>query len=158
IHHAGESIRYGTQSPAVRCQEAEKDLAQARQLALAFGQDMQPIERTLLIVNQLRTTGNVTLVGAMTPSPDLPPANFEKGAPGMQGPALGQAPVSPRMREALQKLDQARLELRNGDTSIARRLAEEAINGGARDQGLAVLRSIDAEERGQQALSANRAF
>ncbi|HEY7307799.1 MAG TPA: hypothetical protein VH643_00425 [Gemmataceae bacterium] len=158
IHHAGESVRYGTQAPAVRCQEAEKDLAQARQLALAFGQDMQPIERTLLMVNQLRTTGNVTLVGAMTPSADLPPTNFEKVAPGMQGPALGQAPVSPRMREALQKLDQARLELRNGDTSIARRLAEEAINGGAREQGLAVLRSIDAEERGQQALSANRAF
>src|SRR5262249_51341688 len=44
------------------------------------------------------------------------------------------------------------------ETTLARRLAEEAINGGAREQGLAVLRSIDAEERGQQALSANRAF
>ncbi|HEY7425906.1 MAG TPA: hypothetical protein VH682_16870, partial [Gemmataceae bacterium] len=162
VHHAGEIIRYGTQAPAVRCQQAEKDLGQARQLAAAFGQDMQPIERTLLMVNQLRNGGGVTLVGAPpTPGGMLPAPSIDQGRTGAgpTGPSVG--PASPPVgmpSEALQKLDQARLELSKGETTLARRLAEEAINGGAREQGLAVLRSIDAEERGQQALSANRAF
>src|SRR5262249_24737788 len=156
---AGEILRYGTQAPAVRCQEAEKDLAQARQLAVAFGQDMQPIERTFVVVHQLRcgNDGGLALVGApTTPGGMLPPAGIDKGANGANTRLGGRAPApSP---EALQKLEQARLELSKGETAIARRLAEEAINGGAREQGLAVLRSIDAEERGQQSLSANRAF
>jgi len=148
VHHAGETIRYGTQAPAARCQEAEKDLLQARQLAAAFGQDMQPIEQTDAAVRQLRSSGGVTLVGGPpAPGSMLPPAGIEKA-----GPAADQT------ARAMELLDKARLELRRGETATARRLAEEACNCGARDQGLAVLRSIDTEEFNQRSLRANRAF
>jgi type II secretory pathway component GspD/PulD (secretin) len=159
VHHAGEVLRYGTQAPMARCQDAERDLAQARQLAIAFGQDMQPIETTLRMINQLRTTGNVTLVSAPSePGNQLSPnsidaAGFPEGTPpGPQGAPRGQS------FQPMQLLDQARLELRSGETANARHLAEEAVKLGAGEAGLAVLRSIDAEEVAQNRRRANRTF
>jgi type II secretory pathway component GspD/PulD (secretin) len=153
VHHAGETIRYGTQAPAARCQEAEKDLAQARQLAAAFGQDMQPIERTEIAVRQLRSSGGVTLVGGpAAPGTMLPPGSIEKG-----GSSTAEQ-SSTKLARGMELLEKARMELRSGETATARRLAEEAINSGAREQGLAVLRSIDTEEFNQRGLRANRAF
>ncbi len=153
LTHANETVRFGTQAPAVRRQAAEKDLAQARQLAVAFGQDTQPIERTLLLAQQLNGMGGVTLV-ATPPATGgmLPPASIEKG-----GPSAVPAPASPQAR-GMKLLDDARLELRAGQTATARRLAEEACNYGVRDQALAVLRSIDTEEFNQRCLQANHAF
>ena len=151
VHHASETLRYGTQAPAARCQEADKDLVQARQLAAAFGQDMQPIERTALMVSQMRRTGDLTLVGAPTGVGGmLPPAGSDKG------PAA--APAGSQTARGLQLLEQARLELNKGETATARRFAEEAVSCGVRDQALAVLRSIDTEEMNQRALNANRSF
>ena len=151
VHHASETLRFGTQAPAARCQDADKDLAQARQLASAFGQDMQPIERTALMVNQMRRTGDLTLVGAPAgPGGMLPPAGIDKG------PAS--APAGNQTARGLQLLEQARLELTKGETATARRFAEEAVSCGVRDQALAVLRSIDTEEMNQRALNANRSF
>ena len=153
IHHAGETLRYGTQAPTARCKEAENDLAQARQLAVAFGQDMQPIELTQRMVEKLRTTGNVTLVSTQTEPGHLPPTsrsdkeNLTKGA-ASTGNSL----------QPTQLLDQARLELRSGETANARHLAEEAVKLGAGKAGLAVLRSIDAEEGAQNRRKANRTF
>jgi type II secretory pathway component GspD/PulD (secretin) len=155
VHHAGETLRYGTQAPAVRCQDAEKDLVQARQLAAAFGQDMQPIERTLLMVNQMRRTGDLTLVSTPPASGGmLPPVGIEKG--GLPNPAS--APAGSSTARGLQLLEQARLELNKGETATARRFAEEAVSYGVRDEALSVLRSIDTEEMNQRALRANRAF
>jgi type II secretory pathway component GspD/PulD (secretin) len=151
VHHASETLRYGTQAPATRCQEADKDLVQARQLAAAFGQDMQPIERTALMVSQMRRTGDLTLVGVPTGTGGmLPPAGIDKG------PAA--APAGSQTARGLQLLEQARLELNKGETATARRFAEEAVACGVRDQALAVLRSIDTEEMNQRALNANRSF
>src|SRR5262249_36162536 len=57
-------------------------------------------------------------------------------------------------------LDQARAELRKGETTTARRLAEEAFSGsyGVQADAEKVLRSIDAEEYNQRLLAASRAF
>jgi type II secretory pathway component GspD/PulD (secretin) len=147
VNHAGETLRYGTQAAATRCQDAERDLAQAGQLASAFGLDMQPIEMTRRLVNQLRTKGDAVLVSNPSSVPgSLPPSNIERG---------GAAPSRPA---PMQLLDQARMELRSGQTATARHLAEEAIKLGAGETGLAVLRSIDAEDDAQTRLKANRTF
>src|SRR5205085_7127016 len=57
-------------------------------------------------------------------------------------------------------LDQARRELRAGQTGSARRLAETAYEAryGVQSEAAQVLRSIDVEEFNQKMLVANRAF
>jgi type II secretory pathway component GspD/PulD (secretin) len=139
VHHAGETLRYGTQAPMVRCQDAERELAQARQLAVAFGLDLQPIDAAMQLVNQLRGSGTTTLVSAQFQDP--PSGNSSRGG-----------------SNAEQLLEQARLELRSGQTANARHFAEEAVKLGAGEAGLAVLRSIDAEEEAQNRRRANRTF
>jgi type II secretory pathway component GspD/PulD (secretin) len=157
VHHAGETLRYGTQAPILRCREAESDLTQARQLAAAFGQDMQQIDNTMRMVEQLRSTGNVALVSTAPEVGNmLPPSNLEK-TPQTPQPALRGASSGQQM-QAMQMLDQARLELRSGETANARRLAEEAVKLGAGEAGVAVIRSIDAEEVAQNQRRTNRAF
>ncbi|MHB1421877.1 MAG: type II secretion system protein GspD [Gemmataceae bacterium] len=132
VHQAGDTLRYGTRAPMTRCQDAEADLSQARQLAVAFGLDVQPIENAKQMVEQLRNTGNITVVTAE--KPQLKNQNSE------------------------QLLDQARLELRGGQTANARRFAEEAVKLGGGEVALTVLRSIDAEEAKQSFRRANRTF
>jgi type II secretory pathway component GspD/PulD (secretin) len=146
VHHANETLRYGTQAPMSRCQDAEGDLSQAKQLATAFGLDMQPIHTAMRMVNQLRATGNTTLVSA------------EPLSPMSEKPQAGTQDFGPRTKNTEQLLDQARLELRSGQTANARRFAEEAVKLGAGEAGLAVLRSIDAEEDAQNRRRANRTF
>jgi type II secretory pathway component GspD/PulD (secretin) len=139
VHHAGEALRYGTQAPMARCQDAERDLTQARQLAVAFGLDSQPIDATMQMVNQLRGSGPAALVSSQFQAPT--------------------APSRPRGgSNAEQLLEQARLELRSGQTANARRFTEEAVKLGAGEAGLAVLRTIDAEEDAQNRRRANRTF
>jgi type II secretory pathway component GspD/PulD (secretin) len=141
VHHAGETLRYGTQAPITRCQDAERDLIQARQLAVAFGLDLQPIDATMQMVNQLRGSGTTTLVSAQ-----------------FQAPTSGSKDSSHGASSTEQLLEQARLELRSGQTANARRFAEEAVKLGAGEAGLAVLRTIDAEEDAQNRRRANRTF
>jgi Flp pilus assembly secretin CpaC len=148
VRHAGDTIRYGTQAPMARCQDAERDLAQARQLAVAFGLDMQPIHATMQMVNQMRATGNATVVSAGS----LPPAVNTTGSPGLGVGATASAGGWSQM------LDQARMELRSGQTANARHFAEEAVKLGAGEGGLAVLRSIDIEEETQNRRRTNRSF
>ncbi|HEY7326264.1 MAG TPA: hypothetical protein VH592_01395 [Gemmataceae bacterium] len=140
VHHANETLRYGTQAPMSRCQDAERDLTEAKQLATAFGLDMQPVHAALQMVNQLRATGSITLVSDTT----NPMSNPSKPSGG-----------SSRQE---QLLDQARMELRSGQTANARRFAEEAVKLGAGEAGLAVVRSIDTEEDAQNRRRTNRTF
>ena len=144
VRHAGDTLQRGTQAPMTRCQDAERELTQARQLASAFGLDMQPIDAAMQMVHQLRATGNTTLVS----SGSLHPAANAAGSPYPAASAGGWSNL----------LDQARLELRSGQTANARRFAEEAIKLGAGEAGLAVVRSIDTEEDAQNRRRANRAF
>ncbi len=148
VQHASDTLQRGTQAPTLRCQDAERELTQARQLAAAFGLDMQPIDAAMRMVSQLRATGNTTLVGT-TPELSRDP---------MGGALASGARRNGGSGHPMQLLDQARLELRSGQTANARRFAEEAVKLGAGEDGLAVLRSIDAEEDAQSRRRANRAF
>ncbi|HTU19011.1 MAG TPA: hypothetical protein VMG10_13200, partial [Gemmataceae bacterium] len=160
VHHAGEILRYGTQAPTTRCQEAERDLSQARQLAAAFGQDMQPIDLTLRMVEQLRKTGSSTLVNTQTePEHMLPSSSIDKQDLAKRNtPETTQGASKARSLQPMQLLEKARLELRSGETANARHLAEEAVKLGAGEDGLAVIRSIDVEEVAQSRRKANRSF
>jgi type II secretory pathway component GspD/PulD (secretin) len=148
VRHAGDTIRLGTQAPMARCQDAERDLAQARQLAVTFGLDVQPIHAAMQMVNQLRATGSTALASAGS----LPPVVNTAGSPGMGGQLAANAGRWSQM------LDQSRMELRSGQTANARHFAEEAVKFGAGEAGLAVLRSIDTEEDAQNRRRNSRTF
>jgi type II secretory pathway component GspD/PulD (secretin) len=105
-----------------RCRQAENELVQARQLAQAFGLDLQPLDGSLAQLRQLMG-GQPDLITKT----GLQDGNRDKG---------------------LQLLSQARLELQHGNTPVSRRIAEEAFSGpyGVQAEAAALLRSIDAEE------------
>jgi type II secretory pathway component GspD/PulD (secretin) len=144
VRQAGDTLRYGTDAPAVRYHKAEQVLNQAGQLARAFGQDMAPVEHGMRWLASLRS-GN----GQDSAGPAGPPAKDDTPRP-----RPGQT------EQGLALLEKIRLELKSGSTGTARRLAEQAVSGsyGVRDEALALLRSIDAEEMNQRALSARHAF
>jgi type II secretory pathway component GspD/PulD (secretin) len=150
VLRANEVLRYGTQANQTRCQQAENDLAQAAQLAAAFGLDSQPVESARRLAMQLRSSGGNALAAApQLNNSIMPTGKFDRGmTPG----------VKPSGPSTQQLLDQARLELRSGQTANARHLAEEAVKAGAGEAGLAVLRTVDAEEEAQAKLRANRTF
>jgi type II secretory pathway component GspD/PulD (secretin) len=114
----------------VRFQKAEADLAQARTLAAAFGQDVARVDQKLAWVHQVAgATGNAQIIA------DNSPAHIGKD-----------------------KLEKARLELRAGNTRLARRLAEEAYDPrfGVQQEALALIANIDLEERNQALLTAHK--
>ena len=57
-------------------------------------------------------------------------------------------------------LEKARMELRSGQSTNARRLAEEAFQGpyGVKEEAAAVLRTIDVEDLNQKSLESRRTF
>ena len=57
-------------------------------------------------------------------------------------------------------LDKARMELRRGQTDMARQIVTEVHNGpfGMQREALLVLRSIEVEEHNQRVLTANRSY
>jgi type II secretory pathway component GspD/PulD (secretin) len=133
----------GTGNPA-RYSQAESSLMQARELAIAFGLDLYPIDSTLVRLRQVQNPGT--------------PAVAENPAVG--GHLLPtSAQVAGKRDRGLQLLEQARMELKKGETGLARRIAEEAYNGkeyGVEADALALLRSIDAEEWRQKQLFLKR--
>ncbi len=124
---------------------AEAELAQARQLVVVFGLDAQPVEAVAAWTRQERDKTQAATAPRPAPAPLVdntpPPANAQQ--------ARGQ-----------ELLKNARMELRRGETGIARRLAEDAYTGkyGVQDEAATVLRCVDAEEAEQQRLAANRTF
>ncbi len=132
----------GMGSDPMRFRKAEVDLTQARRLAMAFGQDPGRIDQKLMWLR------NVQVSAGLTPPP-LPDV-FKQEAP--------RAVDAGQRQRGLELLDKARLELKAGNTRVARRLAEEAFNPalGAQAEAAQVLRSIDAEEHNQGILAAHR--
>jgi type II secretory pathway component GspD/PulD (secretin) len=128
----------GTTGPdmAVRFQNAERALVQARTLAAGFGFDVQPVESKLQWVR-----GQQALARGETPAP---------------APAVSPAPNN----QGQELLAKARLEIQRGATENARKLAEEAAQGpyGVQAEAFAILRSIGAEEANQRRLQSNRTF
>jgi len=131
-----------------RCQRAEANLMQARQLAMACGFDTQAVDMKLSWVHQMQQKNSSGSTFAQAPAlPSLPQLT---AAPGMEsGQQHGQ-----------KLLNDARMELHAGQTSNARRLAEEAFSPqyGVQNEATQLLRSIDAEEYNQKILAADHAF
>ncbi|MFO0879688.1 MAG: hypothetical protein U0840_20265 [Gemmataceae bacterium] len=146
VRHRIDGLLRQSQNSAAegKHQEAFARLQEARTLASTFGQDARPIESHLTTMTAAKPT--TPAVAQATPTPTLPPP--VPSAPVGQ-PSPGQ-----------QMLENARVELSKGETANARRLAETALTGNpeVRDEAMAMLRTIDAEEFNQKRLGANRAF
>jgi type II secretory pathway component GspD/PulD (secretin) len=136
LSRPGESAAHG--------QQAEVNLMEARQLAMAFHQDTQPVDVRLTRLKDLRAVASQSAPG--TPV-------------GPTGPATPVAQGAPNSGHLI--LDKARLELNHGQVANARRMCIEVIDSGdaaCREEALAVLRTVEAEENNQRALEARRAF
>jgi type II secretory pathway component GspD/PulD (secretin) len=166
---ANDTLRFGREDQQTRLRKAEQDLMQARQLAAAFGQDAQPLDRSLAWVQQQARSASDGKPnrGGPTPGDMLPPPGIEGTGPvsaGLQLADRGRPATLPPAGavggQGEELLNKARLELRAGNTLMARRLAEEACQPryAVRNEALAVLRNIDIEEFNQKRLTANRTF
>ena len=123
--HACDMVSYGAGDPVKRCDAAETELLQARELAAGFGQDVQPIDAKMTWVRQTR---NVVMkqpaaaganVAKVVP-PVLPPIPSVASTVPASGPA-----GDPVKLTAAQKLETVRIELSRGSTATARKIAEE---------------------------------
>jgi type II secretory pathway component GspD/PulD (secretin) len=159
VQQASEALS-GAEADPSRYQRAERDLTQAKQLAVGCKLDTQAIDSKLTWLQQVR--GKSSSLEAGTGRAMISPVQHIEApaalvAPPSQTPPAVAAEGSQQGRNLL---NQARLELRAGQTLSARRLAEAAYapEFGVQTEAAAVLRSIDAEERNQQILSANRDF
>jgi type II secretory pathway component GspD/PulD (secretin) len=139
---------------STRFQKADNYLVIARRLAEAFQQDTRPIDQKVHWL-QLAASQSRNDAVAMVPlqSAQRKNAGFDEQS----------EPIEPAAKlgheDALKKLEQARLELRAGNTASARRFAEDAFSAPtARAEAQAVLRSIDAEEHAQTIVAAQRSF
>jgi type II secretory pathway component GspD/PulD (secretin) len=144
--HADELAAQGPANPR-HFEEANKELAQARLLASSFGLDLRSIEEKTSRVEQLQ----VALAQGVAPVVPSPPGAEEGTMP--TGPAAEGKPDGRRL------LDDARQELRRGQTGPARRMAEMAMEDpapGVRKEAEELIRSIDAEEVQQKLLAMER--
>ncbi len=153
VNEASETLVSSSGTPAETASKVEPKLAEARSLAVAFGLDTQPIDVQTAAIARLKGLGTTT-VGTT-------PATLPLPGPGGIPEVVVQNPTKPTAPNAGKMLlDNARLELRKGELSTARKMAEEAAQGsfGVQDEALSILRSIDAEESRQRNLTANRSF
>lgn len=137
LHRAGEFA--GASSDPARFQKAEADLASARNLASAFGHDLSRIDHQAGWVRHLQSSAGI----------GSPPPLAQNGLP---------QDTDPNQQVGRDKLDRALLELKAGNTHVARRLAEEVYDPryGVQAEALAMLRSVDAEEHNQAILASHR--
>jgi type II secretory pathway component GspD/PulD (secretin) len=157
MHHASELAARGAGDPAPRYQQADKELQEARGLVVAFGLDLKPIDGRIDWLRQLR---GCPAGGGIQTAANFPAANQgPTGVPAVFSPDGPGGPVSMAQR-GQELLNKARLELRNGETNTARRLAEDAAQGpyGVQKEAFEVLRSVDVEEFNQRQLQAVRTF
>jgi type II secretory pathway component GspD/PulD (secretin)/tetratricopeptide (TPR) repeat protein len=145
VQEASDYAAAGQADPS-RYQQAEFDLNQARQLAVGFGFDTQLIDSKLTWVQQAQSK--------KTPSNTSAPVAIQQTR--HQEPAA----AAPDAQHGMTLLNQARMEIRAGQTGNARRLAEQAFSGpyGVQEEAAKVLRSIDAEEFQQKMLAAGHTF
>lgn len=153
MQQATETVTAGGDLP--RIQKAEQDLQEAKNLAQAFGQDLSRIDQKMNWVQEARVAAGMPgTAQARGPELPLPPPQV------VQNPSTipGETDVERQRRVGLEKLDKARLELRAGNTAIARPLAEDVFRQfpDLRDEASSVIRSLDAEDHNQMLLAARR--
>ncbi len=147
-------------------QRAEADLTTARSLAAAFGQDVTRIDQHSGWLRRVQARHGEAATAAVgnPPAPGIgnPPA-VGIGEPPPLGPNPGPVAEAPGSAGAdaqlgRDKLNSAFLELKAGNTRMARRLVEEVFDAkyGVQQDAAALLRSIDAEEDNQLILANQR--
>jgi len=146
-----------TKGGAESIRSAQAELDRARQVARDFGLDQGPIDAK---ANWLKTSStknmggdNLAVGGGLT----IPPLPGEGAKPISGTPSLVAKGDGDAGKVLLEK---ARLELKSGQSTNARRLAEEAYQGpyGVKEDASALLRTIDTEENNQRSLEAKRTF
>ncbi len=149
VQHAADYVATGDADPS-RYQRAEFELGQAKQLAISFRLDTQLIDSKLAWLQQLRT--RTPLPESNTGHAQIMPVQHQEVVAARQPDSASQ--------QGQTLLNQARMELRAGQTGNARRLAEAAYapQYGVQAEAAQVLRSIDAEEFNQRILTANHSF
>ncbi len=144
VSRADDLVRNIAQRP-IGLGEAETNLSEAQALAQGFGLDRRLIEDKLAWVRTARN--NAAVAGVNTSDQKVTPvvANANDGGPQTEGRKM---------------LEASRLELRSGNTSMARRLAEQAFQGqfGLQEEATALLRSIDTEEFRQKQRAARDTY
>jgi type II secretory pathway component GspD/PulD (secretin)/tetratricopeptide (TPR) repeat protein len=144
VQHADEMAALGPANPR-HFDEADQDLGQARQLAVAFGLDLKVVEEKTARLQQLQAA----VAQGVPPVATVPPQVAQTPAPA--APGAGNA-------AGRRLLDDARRELQRGKLEIARRMAETAMDPiyGLQKEAADLIRSIDQEEVNQKILISNR--
>jgi type II secretory pathway component GspD/PulD (secretin) len=155
MQRAMDVAAYGRGEPLANYQWAEQQLLAARRLAAGFSFEVRTIDDKLKWIADLRGR----LPGAPQTSASAPPGRAVASAPGTAQVSDNGIPPG-ATPEGLKLLENSRMELRAGQTMIARRLAEQAYEGpyGVKELATRRLQEIDREEFNQKQLDACRAF
>lgn len=134
-----EKLANETSDPQ-RFQKAEQVLQLAGQLSAAYGYPPAPIQEKTAWLQQLQGKA---------------PAAANPLAPSGQALAAG---LPANQKQGLRLCDDARREMRAGQTLLARKIAEEALDPkyGVQEHAAAIIREIDAEEANQRILTSVR--
>ncbi len=140
LHQATEFVQNNPNDPT-RFDKAELNITSARKLAQSFGLDQSMInQRVQWLQEAAAKNGKLRPIEARNvDTPGLANADYK-------------TPAEPQFSASRQRgneiLDQARLEIKAGNYTLARRIAEEAYKPsyGVQSEAALVLRTIDAEE------------
>lgn len=137
--------------------KAQAELASARQLAKEFGLDQASIDAK---AKWLASAGTQTKPALAAGPLGIPPLPGVGGDGREMTPPLPVGGPAESTNPGKSLLEKARAELKAGQTTNARRLAEEAFQGpyGVRDEASALLRTLDTEDANQRTLEAKRTF
>lgn len=141
---------------------AKVELDKARQIAREFGFDQSSIDAKAKWLTNASGPSTNTLAKDTLPGGPLgiPPLPGTGSNPKELTPPLPVGAIADGSNPGKALLEKARTELKSGQTSNARRLAEEAFQGpyGVRDEASALLRTLDTEDSNQKGLEAKRTF
>jgi type II secretory pathway component GspD/PulD (secretin) len=148
VAHLQQAVQHaGTVEDTQRFAKAQEQILAAKKLAFAFQLDTGRIDQTDRQIALVAQGQPVNTLGSALPPPRPLPSTGD--------------PQKDQMRlKALERLQQARVELSFGKTAQARKMAQDLYRPefGVQEEVLALLRSISAEETNQQLLEAKRSF
>ncbi len=157
---------FGEGAPSENCETAEKMLKSARELTVSFDLDPSDIDKQCKLVAAVKARLSAPVAQVSTGPTLTPPSSVGPGVPVALTPPVAPSPVAqagppvdPAARaQGLTLLEKSRLELRKGNLSLARRIAEEAYQGdfGVKPLAEQRLKEVDIEENNQQRLEDRR--